>query len=223
MLQKARHLKGYTLESCYGEIGQVTGFHCDNQHWTVCYLVADMGHWFKDRQILIPPSAITGVNTKMQTIEISLSKQQIDDIPALPDSTANTRQDGHAGDPHMRSCQNLINSPVRGTDGDLGYIDDFLIDIKTWAIPYFIIDVRKNRLGKKVMFSSLWIENVNWLKAKVYVNLPRETMKQTSQYTVLQPLTTEYQSNLHQRWEDWIKPMSRILSRSESRELKTFQ
>lgn len=85
MLQKSEHLTGYTLESHDGEIGQVREFHCDDQYWPIRYLVADLGHWFKNRQVLIPPSAITGVNATMQTIEINLTKQQIDNIPTLAD------------------------------------------------------------------------------------------------------------------------------------------
>jgi hypothetical protein len=223
MLVNARHLIGYTLESPHGEIGKVKGFHCDDQHWAIHHLIADMGHWFKDRQILVPPSAITGVNKQMKTFEINLTKQQIDDIPVLADSTSKARQVEHAGDPHLRSSQNLIRSHVQGTDGELGYIDDFLIDIETWAIPYFIIDPWMRWLGKKVIFSALWIERVNWLEEKVYVNLPRATMKQTSQYTVLEPLTTEHEANFHQRREDWIKPMSRILRNRERGDFLTFK
>lgn len=218
MLHKARHLTGYTLKSCDGEIGQVKGFHCDDQSWTIRYLVADMGHWFKDRQILIPPSAITGVDPKMQTIEISLTKQQIDDIPALADDTSVSRQFQDVRDPHLRSSKNLISSHVQGTDGELGHIHDFLIDLETWAIRYFIIETQKWWMEKKVMVSSLWIERVNWLESKVYLNLPRETMNQTSRYTVLEPLNRKYETNFHQRREGRIQPRSRILCKSESGE-----
>ncbi|MBD1400584.1 PRC-barrel domain-containing protein [Pelovirga terrestris] len=223
MLKNAEHLIGYTLESCDGEIGQVKGFHCDDQHWTVRYLVADMGHWFRDRQILIPPSAITGVNLNMQTIDINLTKQQIDDIPALVHGETEARQLQDPRDPHRCSSHNLISSHVQGTDGDIGHIDDFLIDLDTWAIRYFIIDTRKWWLAKKVMLSSLWIERVNWLEAKVYVNLARETMKHTSPYTVLDPLNCRHESHRQRRREDWIKAMSHILGKSDNRELLKTQ
>lgn len=217
MLKKAQHLIGYTLESCDGEIGQVKGFHCDDQHWTIRFLVADMGHWCRDRQILIPPSAITGVDSKTQTIAINLTKQQIDDIPALGHDETDARHLQDPRDPHLCSSHNLISSHVQGTDGDIGHIDDFLIDLETWAIRYFIMDTRKWWLAKKVMFSSLWIERVNWLEAKVYVNLTCETMKQTSPYTVLEPLNRTYETNRQRRQEDWIRTMSHILGKNDNR------
>lgn len=211
MLKNAQHLIGYTLESSDGEVGQIKGFHCDDQRWAIHYLIADMGQWFRNRQILIPPSVITGVNAKRQTIEINLTKQQIDVIPTLARSETETRKRQDPRDPHLRSSDNLISSQVQGKDGELGHIEDFLIDLETWAIRYFIIDTHLWWLTKKVIFSSLWIKHVNWLEAKVYVNLARETMKQTSPYTVLEPLSREPETNLHRRRGDWITSLSRAL------------
>jgi hypothetical protein len=43
MLNKAKTLKGYKLDSLDGEIGKVKEFYFDDQHWTIRYLVADTG------------------------------------------------------------------------------------------------------------------------------------------------------------------------------------
>jgi len=39
MLNKAKTLKGYKLDSLDGEIGKVKEFYFDDQHWTLRYLV----------------------------------------------------------------------------------------------------------------------------------------------------------------------------------------
>jgi len=41
MLDKAKTLKGYKLDSLDGEIGKVNEFYFDDQHWAIRYLVAD--------------------------------------------------------------------------------------------------------------------------------------------------------------------------------------
>ena len=43
MLNKAKTLKGYKLDSLDGEIGKVNEFYFDDHHWTIRYLVADTG------------------------------------------------------------------------------------------------------------------------------------------------------------------------------------
>jgi len=58
MLNRAKTLKGFTLESLDGEIGKVNEFYFDDHHWTICYLVADAGNWLTGRQVLISPYAV---------------------------------------------------------------------------------------------------------------------------------------------------------------------
>ena len=50
MLNKAKILKGYKLNSRDGEIGKVNEFYFDDHHWTIRYLVADTGDWLTGRQ-----------------------------------------------------------------------------------------------------------------------------------------------------------------------------
>lgn len=67
MLHNAKALKGYRLHSLDGEIGKVKEFYFDDHHWTIRYLVADTGSWLTDRQVLISPYALVGVNEKTNT------------------------------------------------------------------------------------------------------------------------------------------------------------
>jgi hypothetical protein len=48
-------LKGCTLQSRDGEIGNVNEFYFDDQHWAIRCLVADTRNWLTDRQVLITP------------------------------------------------------------------------------------------------------------------------------------------------------------------------
>jgi hypothetical protein len=53
MLNKAKALNGFTLDSLDGAIGKVKEFYFDDRYWTIRYLVADTGNWLADRQVLI--------------------------------------------------------------------------------------------------------------------------------------------------------------------------
>jgi len=53
ILNRANILKGYKLKSLDDEIGRLKEFYFDDKHWTIRYLVADTGNWFKDKLVLI--------------------------------------------------------------------------------------------------------------------------------------------------------------------------
>ncbi len=54
--------------------------------------------------------------------------------------------------------------------------------------------------GKKVLISPQWIERVSWSESKVFVNLPRETIKQSPEYTEESLLTRDYETGLHRHY-----------------------
>ncbi|GBO51858.1 xylulose-5-phosphate phosphoketolase [Pseudanabaena sp. lw0831] len=71
MLNKAKTLNGYSLNSLDGEIGKVKEFYFDDQYWTIRYLVADTGNWLTGRQVLISPYALVAVIKEQRDIKIT--------------------------------------------------------------------------------------------------------------------------------------------------------
>ncbi len=105
-----------------------------------------------------------------------------------------------AWDPHLRSTNDVSGHDIQATDGEIGHVDDFIIDDETWAIRYLIIDTKNWWPGKKVLVSPQWIERVSWSESKVFVNLLRETIKQSPEYTEASLLTRDYETGLHRHY-----------------------
>jgi hypothetical protein len=105
-----------------------------------------------------------------------------------------------AWDPHLRSTHEVSGYNIQATDGEIGHVEDFIIDDESWAIRYLIIDTRNWWPGKKVLVSPRWIERVSWSERKVFVNLPRETIKQSPEYTEESLLTRDYETGLHRHY-----------------------
>ena len=82
MFDKAKMLKGYTLNIDDGEIGKVKEFYFDDQHWAVRDLVATRETGLGQAG-LISPYALVAVNKQHQNISIELTKKQIEDSPSL--------------------------------------------------------------------------------------------------------------------------------------------
>lgn len=240
MLNTAKSLKGYTLDSLDGDIGKVKEFYFDDLHWTIRYLVANTGSWLADRQVLISPHALIAVNKEGQNIAIDLTKKQIEDSPPLdsdkpvsrqfeevyygyygwplywggpylwgsydyimhnPEEWRESTQGEKAWDLHLRSTNDVSGHDIQATDGEIGHVEDFVIDNETWTIRYLIIDTRNWWPGKKVLVSPQWIESVSWDELKVFVNLTREAIQQAPEYTEESLLTRDYEAALHRHYD----------------------
>ena len=101
------------------------------------------------------------------------------------------------GDPHLRSSGAVIGYHIEATDGDIGHVDDFLVEDASWAIRYMIVDTRNWWPGKKVLVSPEWIESVEWSDAKVHVGLTQEQIKKSPEYDPLNPIARDYEGRLH--------------------------
>ena len=97
----------------------------------------------------------------------------------------------------MRSTDNVRGYHILASDGEIGHIDDFIIDDDTWAVRYLIIATRNWWPGKKVLISPRWIERISWSESKVLIDLPREMIKESPEYTEDFLLTRDYETNLH--------------------------
>jgi len=92
MLEHAKRIQGFTLGAVDGEIGRVKDLYFDDVNWTIRYLVADTGRWLPGRQVLISPWSLKGVNEVEKTIDVNLSKKQIEDSPSITSDLPVSRQ-----------------------------------------------------------------------------------------------------------------------------------
>jgi hypothetical protein len=104
-------------------------------------------------------------------------------------------------DPHLRSTHSVTGHRIQATDGEIGHAKDFIIDDETWAIRYLIIDTGNWWPGKKVLVSPRWIERVSWTEESVFVNLSRESIKRSPEYTDESPPTRDYETILHRHYD----------------------
>ena len=73
-------------------------------------------------------------------------------------------------------------------------------------------------VSKKVLISPQWIERVSWNESKVFVNIPRKTIKQSPEYTEGSLLNRDYEIGLHRHYNRqgyWVEeePLAKEHSR----------
>lgn len=95
-----------------------------------------------------------------------------------------TRAEGNAddSDPHLRSTREVCGYHIVATDGEVGHVEDFIIDGQTWLISYLVIDTRNWLPGHKVIIAPQWIEKVRWGERKVHMQLKRQTIEQSPEF-----------------------------------------
>ena len=63
---------------------------------------------------------------------------------------------------HLRGAKEVMGYYIEATDGDIGHVDDFVVDDDTWEIRYMVVDTKNWWPGKKVLVAPEWIERVSW-------------------------------------------------------------
>jgi hypothetical protein len=100
-------------------------------------------------------------------------------------------------DARLRSTHAVDGYNVEASDGGIGHVEDFIIDDETWAIRYLVVNTRNWVPGRKVLVAPKWIESISWDDSKVVVNLNRETIKTSPEYTTELLLSRDYEDKLH--------------------------
>jgi len=116
-------------------------------------------------------------------------------------------------DPHLRSTHEVTGYRFLALDGEIGHVDDFIIDDETWAIRYLVAATKNWWPGKKVLISPKWIESVSWGDKDIVIGLSREAIKAAPEYTDESLLTRHYETGLHGHYNRegyWVDELSAV-------------
>jgi len=86
-------------------------------------------------------------------------------------------------DPHLRSCDAVKGYHIVASDGEIGHVDGFLVDDRTWSIRYLIVNTSNWWVGHEVLVSPEWIKHVSWTDSQVTVEIDRESIRRAPIYT----------------------------------------
>ncbi len=86
---------------------------------------------------------------------------------------------------------------IQAHDGELGHVEDLIVDTGEWKIRYLVVDTRNFWPGKKVLLAPDWIREIVWDTQRVQVDLAREAIRQGPEYQPDRLLDREYEEELH--------------------------
>jgi hypothetical protein len=106
----------------------------------------------------------------------------------------------HPDDPHLRSGNAVMRYYVHATDGDIGHVAGLLVDEKSWAVRYIIVNTSNWWLGHEVLISPHWIEDVYWAESKLEVALTRQAVKDAPPYDSKAPFERDHEAIIHRHY-----------------------
>ncbi len=89
---------------------------------------------------------------------------------------------------------------VHASDGDMGHVKGFLVDEKSWAIRYLIVNTSNWWLGHEVLIAPQWIDHVDWTESTVSVDLTREAVKHSPPYDSAAPLDRDHELGIYKHY-----------------------
>lgn len=104
---------------------------------------------------------------------------------------------GEERDPHLRSTREVIEYHIQARDGELGHVEDFIVDDEKWMIRYMVVDTRNWLPGRKVLVSPLWIKKITWAESKVDVGLTQDKIKDSPEFDPSIPVNRKYEEQLY--------------------------
>jgi uncharacterized protein YrrD len=110
------------------------------------------------------------------------------------------KSDTASGDPNLRSCDEIIGYHIEASDGEIGHVEDFVVDDGSWRIKYLVVDTRNWLPGRKVLVGVNWITSVDWGNTRVKVDMPREQIKDSPEYTPAETVTDDYIEKLKEHY-----------------------
>jgi len=100
-------------------------------------------------------------------------------------------------DVHLRSANEVRRYQVHGSDGDVGHVDDFIIDDETWEIRYLVVQSSHIWFGNKVLVAARWANRISREGKCIYFDLTRDAIKACPVWDASAPINREYELQLY--------------------------
>lgn len=100
----------------------------------------------------------------------------------------------------LHRVKDIYNYTLEAEDGEIGHVEDFIVDDETWTIRYMVVDTRTWLPGRKVLVAPGWINSIDWSESKVTVFMTKEQVKTSPEYDPESPLTPEYEAGLSKHY-----------------------
>jgi len=99
-------------------------------------------------------------------------------------------------DVHLRSVEAVTGYHIHASDGEIGHVEDFLIEDADWSVRYLVVDTKNWWPGKKVLVSSRSTGEIDWTDRLVNLGVDRQRAKDSPAYDATMTIDRTYDEKL---------------------------
>lgn len=111
------------------------------------------------------------------------------------------------GSRQLRSIREVTGYHIHAQDGEIGHVEDFLVDDDTWKIHYLMIDTSNWIGGRTVLIAPQWAETIDWMRQQVLVDVTRDVVKASPEYDPAADIDGKYEERLANAYSRPVKPL----------------
>jgi hypothetical protein len=200
-------LRAFTVVASDGQIGAVNDFLFDDQTWKIRWLVVDTGSWLLGRKVLVHASAIGEPDPRRNELPVKLTKAQVEGGPELSARQPVSRQaEAHlyydpswdyGEDPHLRSAAVVVGYHILASDGEIGHVQNLVVDHANWDIRYFGVDTSNWWRGQHVLIAPCAVKRIEWLERQILINITRDQVEASPPCDSIDIVDEPYKRKLH--------------------------
>lgn len=98
---------------------------------------------------------------------------------------------------HLRSFAEVRKYDIRATDGDIGVLDDLIVECDTWRLRYVVVDINGWLPGGKRMLDIDWLDGFDFNGASAQVQATVEQVKHAPDFDPTEAVNVDYQARLY--------------------------
>lgn len=119
---------------------------------------------------------------------------------AIKQQMVDERMQKESGDSHLHSTEEVAGYYLHAEDGEVGHIDQFIVDAEAWAIRYLEVATQNWWPGKKVLLSPEWVDRISWAESQIYVSVSRSAIRTCPEYLDSMAITRDYEDELYRHY-----------------------
>jgi hypothetical protein len=98
-------------------------------------------------------------------------------IPDVRYTTEMEYPSADPGDPHLRSVWDIAGYEVWALDGEVGHLDDFIMDEAGWHIGYLVVNTGDWLNRRQLVISARSVKSISWANRRVNLLAEREKIQ----------------------------------------------
>lgn len=227
MLRTVEQLKGMELVGKDGVVGTLEDVYFDHEEWRLRQAVVFTGPWLSGRWIMLPASLLGPADPVKRTLPVAADRERIRMAPvpgtdepinrifeaalaAHYGRPAYWHRSGspgvEAGRSHLLSAGELTGYHVEAMDGNLGRLEDYLVEEGDWSVRYLLVGARKWLPGRRMAAPADWIHMVSWRHRLVTLRHFREEIRKAPGFAGPGSLSEEYSRALESHFSPSGQP-----------------